>query len=184
MTIAGEDYGNLRDYLQLVKQLQASGQGSETDVLKTTVDLNNAMIDIEARKVAFRNSLLTLSQATGLSSDQVTDVDSNLVSTPFDTTFYAERSVDLASQELMLKQAELESQVVGAKLKPAVSLGADAGALTSLPNVRQGLANVFGASVGISIAVPLFTFGSVEDNFNASEANVRVCRCRTTIPGF
>lgn len=173
LEVVEDGYNLLDNYLQLVKQLHASGQGSETDVLKTTVDLNNAMIDIEARKVAFKNSLLTLSQATGLPSSEVADVDSSVVSIPYDTTFNEGKNIDLASQVLASKQVELEAQIVGAKLNPTVSLGADAGALTSLPSVRQGLANVFGASVGISISVPLFTFGSIEDYYNAAQANAK-----------
>ncbi len=170
VAIAGKGYDLLRDYLQLVKQLQASGQGSETDVLKTTVDMNNAMIDIDARNVAFKNSLLALSQSTGLPSSDVTDVDSSLVSMLYDTTFNEIRNVDLLSQGLALKQADLEAQLVAARLGPILSLVGDAGALTSLPNIRPGLTDVFGASVGISVSVPLFTFGSVKDNYNAAEA--------------
>ncbi len=173
LAISEQGYDNLRNYLQLVKQLQVSGQGSETDVLKTTVDLNNAMIEIESRRVAFKNSLLTLSQATGLPSSEVTDVDSSMVSIPYDSTFNEEKNIDVASLELALKQAELEAQVVDARLKPTLSLGADAGALTSLPNIMPGYRNVFGASVGISVSVPLFTFGSIEDNYNAAEASAK-----------
>jgi outer membrane protein len=173
LAISEQGYDLLRNYLQLVKQLQASGQGSETDVLKTTVDLNNAMIDIDSRKVAFKNSLLTLSQATGLPANEVTDVDTNMVSIPYDSTFNEEKNIDIASLELALKQAELEAQVVGAKLGPTLSLGADAGALTSLPNIMPGYKNILGASVGISVAVPLFTFGSIEDNYSAAEASAK-----------
>jgi len=173
LAISEQAYDLLQNYLQLVKQLQASGQGSETDVLKTTVDLNNATIDIDARKVAFKNSLLNLSQSTGLPSAEVTDVDSASVSIPYDSTFNEEKNIDLASLELASKQAALEAQVVGSKLKPTLALGADAGALTSLPNIRPGLPNVLGASLGISVSVPLFTFGSIEDNYHAAEANTK-----------
>ena len=171
VSISEQDHDVLGNYLQLVKQLQASGQGSETDVLKATVELNNATIDIEARKVAFKNSLLTLSQAAGLPSSDVSDVDTGSVSIPYDAGFNEEKNIDIASLKLALKQAELDAQVVGAKLRPSLSLGADAGALTSLPNIHPGLSNVFGASVGISVSLPLFTFGSVEDNYSAAEAN-------------
>jgi outer membrane protein len=173
LAISEQGYDLLRNYLQLVKQLQASGQGSETDVLKTTVDLNNAMIDIDARRVAFKNSLLTLSQATGLPVNEVTDVDSSMISIPYDSTFNEEKNIDIASLELALKQAELEAQVVGARLGPTLSLGADAGALTSLPNIMPGYKNILGASVGIAVSMPLFTFGSIEDNYNAAEASAK-----------
>ena len=161
----------LDNYLQLVKQLHAAGQGSETDVLKTTVDLNNESIDINARRVSYANSLLSLAQAAGLPATEVDNVDTSLVSISYDTTFHAERSVDLQSQALILKQANLEAQIADSKLRPTVSVGADAGALTSLPNIAPGLPNVFGASVGISVSVPVFTLGSLEDSYKASKAN-------------
>ncbi len=171
--VAEQEYGSLSDYLKLVHQLHASGQGSETDVLKTTVDLNNARIDIDSRKISYVNSLLALAQAAGLPTSEVTEVDSVMPSISYDTTFVPARNVDLKSQELMLKQAELDAKIAESKLRPIVSVGADAGALTSLPNLQQGLANVFGASVGISVSVPVFTFGSLKDSYNAARANAQ-----------
>jgi len=171
--VAEQGYSQLNDYLQLVKQLHASGQGSEVDVLKTTVDLNNAAVDIQSRETALVNSLLGLAQASGLPSSKVTDVDTSVVTFPYDSTLNDQSNIDLASQELLLKQADLETQIVGAKLQPTIALGADAGALTSLPNLQQGFNNVFGASVGLSFSLPLMTFGSLEDNYNAAKASAR-----------
>lgn len=171
LRIVEREYSLLADYLQLIKQLHAAGQGSETDLLKTTVDLNNAQIDINSRKVAYRNALISLAQVAGLPVSEVTEVDSVMPGISFDTTFNAARNVDLESQRLVLKRAQLEAQLAGSRLKPTVSLTADAGALASLPTIEQGLANVFGASVGISVAVPVFTFGSMQDNYSAAEAS-------------
>ncbi|HEY9166141.1 MAG TPA: TolC family protein [Candidatus Kryptonia bacterium] len=169
--VVAQGYALISDYLQLTKQLHASGQGSETDVLKTTVELNNASIDIATRKVAYRNALLTLSQASGLSIEDVVDVDTTLVYADYDTTLDLERNIDLQSGELEVKQARLDAQIAGSKLKPSVSVAADAGALTSLPNVRPGLAGVFGASIGLSFSIPVFTFGSIEDSYRAANAS-------------
>ncbi len=173
LQIATQGYDLLEEYLQLVKQLQASGHGSETDVLKTSVDLNNARIEVDTRKIDFANSLLSLSEVTGLPSKEVANVDSTFVSISYDTTFEEQSNVDLLSGELQLKQSELDAQLLGAKLNPTFSLGADAGALSSLPNVRPGLEGVFGASIGLSITMPLFTFGSIDDNLSASQATAR-----------
>ncbi len=170
LVVAKHGYGLLEDYLQLVGQLHASGQGSETDVLKTTVDRNNALIDINSRRISFSNMLLALAQVAGLPSTGVTDVDTGALAIPYDTVFHPEQCADLASQELVLRQAQLDAQIAAAKLRPTISLGADAGALTSLPNIKPGLANVFGASVGVSVSVPLLTFGALDDSYMAAEA--------------
>jgi len=173
LEVVEQDYGQLNDYLQLVKQLHASGQGDETDVQKVTVELNNVLIDVDGRKITYLNSLISLAQVAGLPSAEVTDVDTTMLSLSYDTTFSATQNVDLNSQRLALEQAELDAQIAGAKLRPTISLGADAGALTSMPNLRQGLSNVFGASVGVSVTLPFLTFGSVENSYNAAEANAR-----------
>ena len=173
LEVTREDYAQLRDYFQLVNQLHASGQGSETDLLKTTVDMNNAEIDVEARTVAYRNALLALAQSAGLSSTDVADVDTVQFTIPYDTTFVDDRNVDLASQRLVLKQSELEAQIAGSKVWPNVSLAADAGALTSLPNLEQGFSNVVGASLGLSVTVPFLTFGSIHDNYVAARATAK-----------
>jgi outer membrane protein len=173
LDVVEQDYGQLNEYLQLVKQLHASGQGDETDVLKTTVEMNNVKIDVDARKITYKNSLILLAQVAGLPTVDVKDVDTALQPLSFDTTFSATQNIDLTSQGLVLKQAELDAQIAGAKLRPNISVGADAGALTSLPNLQQGFSNVFGASVGLSLTVPFFTFGSVENNYNAARASAK-----------
>ncbi|MCL4538864.1 MAG: TolC family protein [Bacteroidetes bacterium] len=173
LDVVEQEYRSLSDYLRLVNQLHASGQGSETDVLRTTVDLNNAQIEINSRKISYKNSLVVLAQASGLPTSEVTEVDSVMPSLSYYTTFVPARNVDLMSEHLMLKQAELDAQIAESKLRPTVSIGADAGALTSLPNLQPGLANVFGASVGISVSVPVFTLGSLHDSYSAAEATAK-----------
>lgn len=171
LDVLEEGHALLKNYLQLVEQLHASGQGSEADILKTTVDLNNAEINIDAKRMSLENSLLALAQAAALPAREVTDVDTSIVGVSYDTTFMESRSIDLASQRLMLKQARIEAQIADARLAPTVSVVADAGALASLPTYAQGLANVFGASVGISVSVPFLTTGSIKDQYKAAEAN-------------
>jgi outer membrane protein TolC len=173
LDVVEQDYVQLRDYLQLVQQLHASGQGGQTDVLKTTVELNNVTIDVDARRISYKNSLISLAQAAGLPTVDVTDVDTALLSLSYDTTFSTGQNIDLTSQTLLLKQAEIDAQIAGAKLRPNISLGADAGALTSLPNLQQGFSNVLGASMGLSVTVPFLTFGSIENYYNAAEAKAR-----------
>ncbi len=173
LNVAEQEFRSLSDYLRLVNQLHASGLGSETDVLKTTVDLNNAGIDINSRKVSYTNALIVLAQASGLPTSEVSNVDTVMPSISFDTKFNAARNVDLASQELVLEQAKLDARIAAARLRPTVSVNADAGALASLPTIENGLANVIGAEVGISVSVPVFTFGSLQDSYHAAEASAK-----------
>lgn len=173
LSVVEQDYRQLKDYLELVKQLHASGQGDETDVLKTTVELNNVKIDVDARTVTYENSLIALAQVAGLTTTDETDVDTSLQVISYDTTFSGAQTIDVIAQDLVLKQAELDAQIAGAKQMPTISIGADAGALTSLPNLQQGFSNVLGASLDLSVAIPFFTFGSIANNYNAAEASAK-----------
>lgn len=173
LSIVEKEYALLADYLQLIRQLHAAGQGTETDLLKTTVDLNNTKIDINSRKVSYRNSLIALAEAAGLPSSAATSIDSVMPELSYDTTFNAVSNVELESQALALKQATLDARIARAKLRPRIAIVANAGALTSLPTLDQGLASVFGASVGVSISVPVFTFGSLQDSYRAARARAR-----------
>ena len=170
LAVVEQDYALLSDYLGLVKQLHASGQAGESDLLKTTVDLNDASMEVQSRNASLRNSLLDLAQAAGISDEEETDVDTSVVSLAFDTTFAPDQNIELRSNDLQLRQAELDAQLATSQLGPSISMVADAGALTSLPNLKQGFANVFGASFGISFSLPVITFGSTEDRRLAAEA--------------
>lgn len=48
LTVLQQSVEVLKDYLILVREIHASGQGSESDVLNTSVQLNNAMIEEES----------------------------------------------------------------------------------------------------------------------------------------
>lgn len=169
LDILGRNVNALDDYLQLIKSLYAAGQANKTDILKTQVQLGNANVALQAKEASFNNSIISLARLVGVEPKTV-DVDTTLsTAISYDSTFNAGGSIDLVSAKLQESSALLEADAIRTELKPRISIEADAGALTSLPNLQEGFSNVFGASLGINVSVPLFTFGSIADRATSAE---------------
>lgn len=160
-----QNAGLLKDYFILVEELHAGGQASESDVLNTSVQLKNASIAVEAMRSEYRNSLLDLSQESGVPADEATDVDSSFTQIYADTVFHDMSNVDLAAAELEKENADFDAEMIRTQSKASVSLEANAGALTSLPNLQRGLSNVLGAEIGISFTLPIITYGYYDNQY-------------------
>lgn len=158
----------LKDYLILVEELHASGQADESDVLNTSVQLKNATIEEDAMKSSYRNALLDLSQESGVPQDEVSEVDTSLLLMTVDTTFHDTSNIDLTAAELEKQSSDFDAEIIRTQANPSVSLEADAGALTSLPNIKPGLPNLFGAEVGVSFTLPVITYGYYDNQYTAA----------------
>ena len=169
LVVLKENVDLLKDYFTLVTQLHAGGQASENDLLKTSVRLNNAVIEASAKETSLRNALLDLSRETGVSPAEVTDVDTSTVLNDIDTSFSTSKNIDLTSAELEKQNAEFDAEISHTQSRPAVSLSADAGALTSLPNLQRGLGNVFGVSFGVSFTLPVISYGYFDSQYKAAQ---------------
>ncbi|MGB9591766.1 MAG: TolC family protein, partial [Candidatus Kryptoniota bacterium] len=157
LVVLQNNYNLLEEYLKLVNALHFSGQASESDILKTMVRVNNAKISMETQLTSLKNSLKNLAVYSGISIDKVTKVDTTFTIESADTTFLPDRNPEVQAGNLQLYSAKLQVALAKAQVKPTVSIGVDAGALTSLPNLQQGLSNVFGASAGIYVSMPIIT---------------------------
>jgi outer membrane protein TolC len=158
----------LQEYLALVKELHASGQASESDVLNTSVQLENAKVELESMRNSYRNSLLDLSRESGIPFEEVNNVDTALTVIVPDTVFHDTSNIDIVAADLDRQSAVFDAEIVQSQTKPSISLQADAGALTSMPNLRPGLPNVFGAEVGISFTLPFITNGYYDSQYEAA----------------
>jgi outer membrane protein TolC len=168
LNVFEENVGFLKEYLTLVTELHAGGQANESDVLNTSVQLKNAMIEEDALKSSYQNALIDLSQDSGVPFNEVTDVDTSLAVVNVDTVFNSSGNVDLAAAELERQSADFDAEILKTRANSSVSLEADIGALTSLPNVQRGLSNVFGAEVGISFTLPIITHGYYDNQYTAA----------------
>ncbi|MFZ1081363.1 MAG: TolC family protein [Candidatus Kryptoniota bacterium] len=180
LAVLDENVELLKDYFTLVTQLHAGGQASENDVLKTSVRLNNAVIEASAKEASYRNALLDLSTGAGIPQVEVTGVDTSITSSDIDTSFHASKNIDLASAELEKQNADFDAEISQTQSMPAISLSADAGALTSIPNLQRGLGNVFGASFGVSFTLPLIPYGYFDSQFKAAQLKAESVSEQTT----
>lgn len=170
LIVLQNNYNMLQEYLKVVEALHVSGQASESDILKTMVRVNNARISLEAQRTSFKNALMNLAIYSGVPVNKITGVDTTINIEAADTTFLPDRNPEIRSANLKLHSEKLQVAIAKAQMKPVVSAGVDAGALTSLPNLQQGLANVFGASAGIYISMPVINLGAIEDRVKSEEA--------------
>jgi len=173
LVVLQNNYNMLDEYLKLVKALHVSGQASESDILKTMVRVNNARISLETQMASLKNALVNLAVYSGLPTDRVKEVDTSFTIEPTDTVFLPDRNPEIQAGNLQLYSASLQVALAKAQMKPTISIGADAGALSSLPNLQQGLTNVFGASAGIYVSMPIITLGAIEDRVKSEEAITR-----------
>ncbi len=168
--IQTESVRQLQDYLELVRGMMRGGTASQTDVLKTRVQLDNARVEL-AR--ALQDGILAraaLAAAMG---------------TPIDTSFalsgewespdsssipgarapsIGARSLDLQMAGLDMQKSLLDVQLSERERLPAVNFTGDAGLLSSVDNLRLPAGERvtgLGYSVGLQVELPLFTWGSI-----------------------
>jgi outer membrane protein len=163
----------LEEYLDLVKQLMQGGTASSTDVLKTEVQLANARIGLQRAEESAAIDLFSLKEVMGLPPDTAIVLEGTLEeSLPVDAdTLGAALShapasnLDLSRSEMEVAKSIIDIELARHELYPAVSLIADAGVLTSGDNLRlpEGAREpIFGFSVGVSVELPLLTWGATD----------------------
>jgi outer membrane protein len=163
----------LAEYLDLANRMYHGGNGSYTDVLKTSVQLASARIALEHAKESQDIAKLSLAQAMGIPADtaliasgtlehlsiSIADSLGRIVS---DSSF---TNLDLQMAQIEIEKGLVEVEITRSERLPSILLNADAGLLTSFDNLRLPLddrASMIGASIGISIEFPLLTWGAID----------------------
>ena len=163
----------LEEYLELVKRLMQGGAASSTDVLKTEVQLANARIGLQRSAESSDISLISLKEVMGLPPDSAIVLEGTLEELlPADADTMAAAvsrtpatNLDLSRSELEVAKSVIDVELTRHELYPAVSLIADAGVLTSGDNLRlpEGAREpIFGFSVGVTVELPLLTWGATD----------------------
>jgi outer membrane protein TolC len=155
----------LTDYLNLVKNLCASGRVHYTDVLKTTIQLSSANASLQKARESSTLSYYELAEMIGATPDTAFDVRGSLdsLSVMLVDTTAAEgtfpQSLESRSNELAVTRSGLDAAITHREKFPTVSLVADAGLLTSLTDPVADRWDHVGYSAGISVDVPLMDWG-------------------------
>jgi outer membrane protein TolC len=157
----------LSDYSELVERLFNGGGIKYTDLLRARIALETEQSSARRSEQAFASARITLAEAMGSPRDtsfRVRDVAS--VASP-DSTFSLPDigppdNLDIAISDLNAKKSLLEVDLARSERLPSISLNGDVGFLTSLENLNLPpgeRVRPFGASVGVSIEHPLFSWG-------------------------
>lgn len=162
--------GQLKEYLELVERLSKGGAASYTDVLKTRMQLQSAERSIQKAHEALASAKYALAELLGGSIDT-----SFVLLGSLGSLFPSGReggkrlenvqNLDIALAELNVNKSTFEIELVKRERLPVVSAVADAGLLTSFDNLRLSSperAGVYGYMVGVTLEVPLFTWGATD----------------------
>jgi outer membrane protein TolC len=157
----------LTDYLQLLQQLKSGGIASESDVLKTKVDLNNLNSSLETVRENIEKLKFNLNNLLGRPIDKPFDIYENSVIDSL-AQFNIENN-NLIDLEVIKNEAKTSSYDInitkGEKL-PQLSITGDAGVLGVKPNnIKQNV----GYSLFFSFSVPLFTWGAIDSRIQQAE---------------
>jgi outer membrane protein TolC len=165
-----ESARQLKEYLELVERLSKGGAASYTDVLKTQMQLQSAERSIEKASASLASVKYALAELMGGSIDTSFALSGSLGAllpnrradgTAIDIT----QNLDIALAELNVHKSTFETELARSERLPVVSAIADAGVLTSFDNLRlpsPERAGVYGYMVGITLEVPLFTWGATD----------------------
>ena len=163
----------LSEYLDLADRMYHGGNGSYTDVLKTRIQLASARIDIEQAIESRKIAKLSLSQAMGIPADtsmSALGTLEHLTMTTIDSLGTNVTDSSFTNLDLQIAQIEIDKDLIDVELAqserlPTILLNTDAGLLTSYDNLRLPIderSSMLGASIGISIELPIFTWGAID----------------------
>jgi outer membrane protein TolC len=165
-----ESMHQLREYLDLVERLARGGSSSYTDVLKTQVQLQSSERSLQKANESYSSTKYALTEFMGGAIDTNFSVVGTLETLlpvrgedglPSDMT----QNLDIALAELNVNKSRIETEITRRERLPVISAVADAGLLTSFDNLRLPGAErlgVYGYMVGLTLEVPLFTWGATD----------------------
>jgi outer membrane protein TolC len=158
-----ESVNQLREYKELAERRFHGGGASESDVLRTEVELSNAVVAFNQARTSYNSARYSLAELLGETIDTsftVTGTLDSLVEAPVDTL--PNRVLDLKLASIGVERSSLDVTLIEREAYPVLSLFADAGLLSSIENLRLPSADrskVLGYSVGLLVEFPLFDWG-------------------------
>ncbi|MCX6143842.1 MAG: TolC family protein [Ignavibacteriales bacterium] len=160
----------LKDYLDLIQQLTKGGQASYTDLLKTQVQLQTAERSLQKAHESLASTKYALAEAMGRSIDTSFAIEGSMesllpVPPPDGNASDLSQNLDITLAQLNVSKSAFDIEIQKSERMPVVSAFADAGLLTSIDNLRlpsSERSGMFGYMVGLSLEVPLFTWGATD----------------------
>ena len=165
--IRQETVQRLKDYAVLLQGLQAGGNATESDVLKTQVELNNALIELDGSEKSVNNAKILLDNLMGKPFAYTFDV---VPLSDQDTTFISNElpkdNLDLRLTQYDEKSVSYDLLMAKRERLPTLSITGDVGALGIKPNDFR---NDLGYSVLLSLDFPIFAWGGINSRIQQKE---------------
>ena len=170
VNLQGRNVQQLAEYMDLVQQMLRGGSASQTDVLKTQVQLNNARVALYKATQDAALAQASLAEAMGVPGDTSFIPSGSLeVANSLGTIPLVPDSVpgnfDIKMGQLQVQKNLLDAEISMRERWPTVSLTGDAGYLSSVNNLKlPGSERIspLGYSVGVAFELPLFTWGGID----------------------
>lgn len=161
----------LSEYLQLLEQLKSGGMASESDVLKTKVDLNNLIISLETAKQKIEKLKFDMNNLLGRRIDEPFEIYQDAAAdTSVQSNSDLNKMIDLEVVQNEAKASSYDINIAKGEKLPQLSITGDAGVLGVKPNnIKQDA----GYSLFFSFSVPLFTWGGIDSKIQQAEISQR-----------
>lgn len=193
-TTLEESRDRLAEYLSLVRSASQAGAASQTDVLKTEIQLSMIASDVRSAKSDDAIARLTLAETIGITIDTTITVGDGGEEGPSpglampispDSLY----PLELSRLELDRRRADLDVEIARDERLPVIGLVADAGYLGSVDNLRAPTNERYvtlGVSVGVQVELPLFDGGATrlriqEEQLNAGIQQIAVEEARRSL---
>jgi outer membrane protein TolC len=167
LTIREETVRRLQEYLTFVNQLRLGGTATESDRLKTQVDLNNARIASDGAQLAAQKSRRLLANLLGYPSGREVEVQPlNAADSSAVPVFAVADNPDLQLLDRERQSALYGVTIAKGERLPTLTLAGDVGALGIHPNEFH---HDIGYSIFLSLEMPIFSWGAVDERIEQKE---------------
>jgi outer membrane protein len=174
-----EALSSLTDYYKYLKESEAGGNATHSDVLKTEVNLNNARIDLKESELNLEKvkkelfSILFLPFDSGFKYISSAVIDSTMPRTESTDDF---PEVKIAEMESLVNHFDIQS--AQAEKLPVIQLSSDAGVLGVKP---ENYKNDLGYSASVDLSVPLFSWGKLNARIQQATVAYEQSKLRTEL---
>jgi len=170
MELQQQSLKQLREYLELVQQLMKGGQGSYTDMLKTQMQVQATERSLQKAYESLAFTKYALAEVMGRSIDTSFTIEGSmeslLAASPTNgASLDVSQNLDVTLAQLNVSKSAFEIEIQKSERLPVIGAFADAGLLTSIDNLRlpsSERSGMFGYMVGLSLEIPLFTWGATD----------------------
>ncbi len=170
LTIREKTIDRLQNYLSLLRQLRLGGNATESDLLKATVDLDNAQVELDRTRQDLEKGKKLLVNVLGIPLDRRIEVRADaLPDSAALPAFDIENSPDILLLAHDKKFAEQDLRIAQADRLPVLTVSGDIGALGVKPyQFHQDI----GYSILLSLDIPLFTWGALDNRIEQKELEI------------